>query len=144
MGIENLSAADAVKKVSEAIECTQWRKIFLQNLNTEKGTPQWDCNMKALYKDVTRYVPNTSFWGPSYGLWPGQTWARFAAQSKWVYLNSNTLQFYNVFPRLQGTFPGSINIHADGFDSPLNHWLHEHPANQVYSLSQSMYRWLRW
>jgi len=59
-------------------------------------------------------------------------------------LNSNTLQFYNVFPRLEGKFPGLINTHADDYDSPLNHWLHEHPEDQVWYLSQKLHRFLRW
>lgn len=37
-----------------------------------------------------------------------------------------------------------MNIHADGCDSPLNHWLHEHPEEEVFSLSNQMARWLRW
>ena len=52
--------------------------------------------------------------------------------------------FYNVFPRLDGQFPGDINIHATEDHSPMNHWLHEHPAQHVTSLSNQMTRWLRW
>ena len=48
-------------------------------------------------------------------------------------------------PRLQGQFPGNINIHADGFESPLNHWLHEGPdEDSVWRLSQHMWRFLKW
>jgi hypothetical protein len=78
---------------------------------------------------MRKYVPDVAYWGPSYGLWPGQALAIFAAHSPWVHLSTNTLPFYNVFPRLQGKFPELINTHADDFDSPLCHWLHEEPSD---------------
>lgn len=116
----------------------------MQNVVTDKGNLQWKFNVEGLYKNTKKFVSDISYWGPSYGLWPGQAWASFAAQSRWVFLNTNTLCFYNVFPRLEGQFPQLISTHADDFDSPLNHWIHEHPPEHVWQLSQKMYRWLRW
>ena len=49
-----------------------------------------------------------------------------------------------MFPRLEGKFPEQISTHADDYDSPLNHWLHEYPPNDVWYLSQKLFRWLRW
>ncbi len=50
-----------------------------------------------------------------------------------------------MFPRLEGRFPELINTHgSEDFDSPLNHWMHEEPSDQVWYLSQKMARWLRW
>lgn len=68
--------------------------------------------MEALYANTQRFEPDTAIWSESYGLWPGQTLAIFAANSKWVHLSTNTLPFYNVFPRLEGQFPTMINTHA--------------------------------
>ena len=99
--------------------------------------------MDGLYKNVKKFVSDIPYWGPSYGLWPGQTQVIFAAHSRWVFLNSNTLQFYNVFPRLEGRFPGHINTHAEDYESPNNHWLHEHPEDQVYYLANKMARWFK-
>lgn len=77
-------------------------------------------------------------------MWPGQCLALFAAHSRWVHLSTNTLQFYNVIPRLQGEFPGDINTFANTFEGPLNHWLHEGPdAYHQFMLSNYMWRWLR-
>lgn len=98
--IENLTAQEAVKKIYERIEHPKWRQIFLQNVLTEKGTLQWQCNMEDLYKNTRKFLSEVSYWGPSYGLWPGQALAIFAAHSRWVHLSTNTLPFYNVFPRL--------------------------------------------
>jgi pimeloyl-ACP methyl ester carboxylesterase len=142
--IENMSAGEAIKKVYEKVEHPKWRSIILQNILTDKGALQWKCNMEGLYQNVRKFVPDLAYWGHSYGLWPGQALAIFAAHSRWVHLSTNTLQFYNVFPRLEGKFPQLINTHGDDFDSPLNHWLHEEPADHVWSLSQKMFRWLRW
>lgn len=93
---------------------------------------------------MNKYNPDVADWSESNGLWPGQALILFAAQSRWIFLNSNTLPMYNVFPRLEDKFPEEINTHADDFDSPLNHWLHEYPEDQVWYLSQKIYRWLRW
>ena len=57
--------------------------------------------MQALAKDMSLNRPLTADWKQSYGLWPGQTFAVFAAHSKWIHLSTNTLPFYNVMPRLQ-------------------------------------------
>jgi len=69
--------------------------------------------------------PEVAVWDEQYGLWPGQALCLFAAHSRWVHTATNTLAFYNVFPRLQGKFPGHLNTFADDWESPLNHWLHE-------------------
>ena len=37
-----------------------------------------------------------------------------------------------------------INTHGDGLDGPMTHWLHEEPREDVWHLSQKMWRWLRW
>jgi hypothetical protein len=37
-----------------------------------------------------------------------------------------------------------MNIHADGFEGPMTHWIHEEPSDEVWYLSQKMWRWLRW
>jgi hypothetical protein len=61
--------------------------------------------MEGLHKNMRKFVPDVAYWSSSYGLWPGQTLALFAAHSRWVHLATNTLQFNNVFPRLEGKFP---------------------------------------
>ena len=38
-----------------------------------------------------------------------------------------------------------MNIWADDWDSPLNHWLHEGPDDSsIWRLSNNMWRWLRY
>lgn len=116
-------------KALDGIACPKWRSIFKQNLATDKANPSWKNNMHDLWKNTKKFVPDVATWNASYGLWPGQTLAVFAAESRWVHLSTNTLPFYNVFPRLEGQFPGDMNVHADGDTSPLNHWLHEYPED---------------
>ena len=48
-----------------------------------------------------------------------------------------------MFPRLDGEFPGKINVFGDD-ESPLNHWMHEGEDNEVWHLSQRLWRWLKW
>ena len=57
--------------------------------------------MEGLAKNMRKYNPDVAGWSESYGLWPGQALFLFAAHSRWVFLNTNTLPIYNVFPRLQ-------------------------------------------
>jgi len=85
----------------------------------------WSNNMEALYKNSRKNIPDVATWSQSHGLWPGEALCLFAAHSRWIHLSTNTLPFYNVFPRLQGQFPGDINTMAGEWESPLNHWLHE-------------------
>mmetsp|Transcript_16804 Transcript_16804/g.11938 ORF Transcript_16804/g.11938 Transcript_16804/m.11938 type:complete len:128 (-) Transcript_16804:381-764(-) len=120
------------RALDNGISCPKWRKIFKQNLTTDKSTLEWKFNCADLTKDMNKHVPNVSYWGENYGLWPGNALAIFAAESRWVHLATNTLPFYNVFPRLQGQFPGHITTWANGDSSPLNHWLHEHPPQHVW------------
>lgn len=91
MKIETLEVSAINKKLAEKIECSKWRSIFAQNIITDKGAPQWKCNMEDLYKNTKKFVPEVAYWGSSYGLWPGQTLALFAAHSRWVHLSTNTL-----------------------------------------------------
>ena len=91
--------------------------------------------MEDLYKNTKLTKSDVAIWCESYGLWPGQTLALFAAHSRWVHLSTNTLPFYNVFPRLQGQFPGNINTHANDLEGPMSHWMHEHPQGEAWKLS---------
>ena len=136
--------AGAVKYVNENIACKKWASIFRQNLEEKSGNAIWKANIDDLWANMNKRMPDVACWHESYGLWPGQALALFAAHSRWVHLSTNTLAFYNVIPRLEGKFPGHINTHADGFESPLNHWLHEGPDDDhVWHLSQRMWRWLK-
>lgn len=93
--------------------------------------------MKKVRSDV-------ACWFEHYGLWPGQTWAKFAAYSRWIHLSTNTLPFYNTFPLLQHQYPSNeFNTFGDD-QSSANHWLHESTdKNEIFHLSGSMRRWLR-
>ncbi len=79
------------KALDEAIPCKKWNSIFKQNINTEGSNLSWKFNVSALDKDTRKYKSETSTWDSSYGLWPGQALAIFAANSRWVHLSTNTL-----------------------------------------------------
>jgi hypothetical protein len=49
---------------------------------------------------MNKRMPDVACWHQSYGLWPGNALALFAAHSRWVHLATNTLAFYNVIPKL--------------------------------------------
>lgn len=88
--------------------------------------------------------PDVSTWSQRYGLWPGRTWALFSAYSRWVHLSTNTLPFYNVFPKLQEQF-GSSNFNILGYEeSGSNHWPHKSEDQELVNhLAGRMERWLR-
>lgn len=143
MDLASMDAQQALRAIDKNIPCRKWASIFKQNLD-QTGNLFWKANLAGLAADMRKFNPNVADWSESYGLWPGQTFAIFAAHSRWVHLSTNTLPFYNVFPRLQGQFPQQITTHADGFEGPMTHWLHEDPQGEAWRLSQRMWRWLRW
>jgi len=144
MNLNGMDGSQALRHLDTNISCAKWASIFKKNLDVESSTPSWKNNMTALYKNTRKFEPDTAIWSESYGLWPGQALAIFAANSKWIHLSTNTLPFYNVFPRLEGQFPQMINTHAADLEGPMTHWMHEDPNGDVWRLSQRMWRWLRW
>ena len=101
----NLSGMDAngvIRTIEKGVACKKWAKIFKQAVNTESSSPSWSINLADLHKNTKKYMPDVAIWSDHYGLWPGQTLALFASHSRWVHLSTNTLPFYNVFPRLEG------------------------------------------
>lgn len=97
--------ASAVKFLESNIACAKWRSIFKQNLEDRGGSVQWKFNVEDLAKNMGLRQPDVACWHETYGLWPGQALAIFAAHSRWVHLSTNTLAFYYVIPRLEGQFP---------------------------------------
>lgn len=144
INLSGIDSAGLIRTIEKGVACKKWASIFKQAVNTDGSSPSWNINLADLYKNTQRRMPDVAIWSDHYGLWPGQAWARFAANSQWVHLSTNTLPFYNVFPRLEGQFPGDINVHADSLEGPLTHWMHEHPDGDVRQLSSQMANWLRW
>ena len=138
-----MEGAAAVRAIDKGIACQKWASIFKQNLDVS-GAPFWKCNMEGLAANMRKFNPDVADWSQSYGLWPGQALAIFAAHSRWVHLSTNTLPFYNVFPRLQGQFPQQITTHANDLEGPMTHWMHEDPEGESWKLSQRIWRFLRW
>jgi len=124
MDLSKMDHSEACKHLETHIGCKKWASIFKGNLTTE-GTLAWTVNMETLAADMKKHVPDTANWAQHYGLWPGQTFAIFAAHSRWIHLSTNTLPFYNVMPRLQNKFPEFITTWADALEGPMTHWMHE-------------------
>jgi len=144
LNLKNMDAAGVVKALETGIPCAKWQSIFKSQLDLSGEYPKWKFNVEDLAANTKLNQPDVAVWRQSYGLWPGQALAIFASESRWVHMSTNTLPFYNVFPRLQNMFPDQIFAHADGFQGPMTHWLHEEPSDEVWYLSQRMWRWLRW
>lgn len=145
LDVSSMDVSQATKLLNDKISCAKWASIFAQNLESKSGVATWKLNLDDLHANMSKRQPDVACWHPSYGLWPGNALAIFAAHSRWVHLSTNTLPFYSVMPRLEGRFPGHITTWADDFESPLNHWLHEGPdSSSVWQLSQRMWRWLKW
>jgi pimeloyl-ACP methyl ester carboxylesterase len=98
--LNRMSGAEAVKALEAGITCPKWQSIFKQNLDLASDTPKWKFNVADLAKNTQKNYPDVAVWDESFGLWPGQAWACFATNSRWVHLSTNTLPFYNVFPRM--------------------------------------------
>jgi hypothetical protein len=139
-----MSKQEIFKQIDTIVDDPSWKKIFKASVNFEKGAPQWEFNFDGLHKNMMKNHPDVSTWNESYGLWPGRTWAQIAAHSRWIHLSTNTLPFYNVFPRLIGRFPSSeFNIFGDD-ESPAGHWMHHtKDDSEAFHLANRMWRWLK-
>jgi pimeloyl-ACP methyl ester carboxylesterase len=143
--IGSMELGAAHKALSDNILDKNWARVFREALVQEGSSLAWRINIEALYQQTKKHSPDIAAWRQNCGgLWPGQTLALFAAHSRWVHLSTNTLPFYNVFPRLQEQFPHSINIHASDLEGPETHWLHNHPDGDAWALNQRMARFLKW
>jgi hypothetical protein len=144
--ISEMTKQDVQKKIDLYVCDADWNRIFKENINTAKGYPQWNFNFEGLHANMSKTAPDVAMWSQSYGLWPGRAWAMIAAHSPWVHLNTNTLPFYNVFPRLQGTFgTNDFNIIDTTNEDPSCHWLHRNSSEKdLFHLSNKMWRWLRY
>lgn len=142
--IEKLSPQDVNKKIDLIVTDPNWNSIFKKCVNNSKGHPQWDFNIEALSHDMGKVKPVVASWSESYGLWPGRAWVQLPAYSKWIHLSTNTLPFYYVFPRLEGQFPSNeFNIFGSD-ETSANHWPHlTTDENELFHLSNRMWRWLR-
>lgn len=140
-----MQIGDVQKHIGTIVTDPSWNKIFRQNVNTSKGYPSWDFNLDAIVKNMQKNEPDLATWSQSYGLWPGRAWVMLAAYSKWYHLSTNTLPFYNVFPRLEGQFGRSeFNIFGNN-EKADNHWVHQtKDKSEQFHLSNRMWRWLRY
>lgn len=143
--ITKMQLQDVQKHIDIAIDDPNWNKIFKQNVNTAKGYPSWNFNLAGISKNMNKTTSDLANWSESYGLWPGRTWVQLAAYSRWYHLSTNTLPFYNVFPRLESTFgTADFNIFGDD-ETPAGHWIHETKnESDAFHLSNKMWRWLRY
>lgn len=91
----------ANKHINQNISCKKWASIFKQNVLEKNDLATFKFNIDDLVKNMQMRQPDVACWHQHYGLWPGNALCIFAAHSRWVHLATNTLQFYNVIPRLQ-------------------------------------------
>merc|ERR1719327_1583479 len=98
MRLNGMEASAAIRAIETGISCPKWAAIFKQNLDLEKMA--WRNNMQALHRNANKNRPDVAIWSESNGPWPGEALCLFAANSRWIHLSTNTLPFYNVFPRL--------------------------------------------
>ncbi len=144
LDLDSMTQSELNKKIDLIVVDKNWNRIFKQNVNVNKGSPQWDFNFEGLHQNMKLRQPDVAAWSESYGLWPGRAWAMIAAHSPWIHLSTNTLPFYDVFPRLQGRFPSNdFNIFGND-KSPECHWMHNSTnESELFHLSNKMWRWLR-
>lgn len=139
-----MTKAELEKKIDLIVDHPKWNAIIKQNIETKRDFPEFNFNFEGLVKNMNKTNPDVAIWSESYGLWPGRVWAQFATYSNWIHLSTNTLPFYDVFPRLQGRFPSNDFNTFGNDESENNHWIHEsEDDSEMFHLSNRMWRWLR-
>lgn len=101
LDLKSVDYAKAVKFLKENITDSKWASIFIQNLEDKGNSVVWKSNIPEVAANMRLHESDLATWKQTYGLWPGQALAIFAAHSRWVHLSTNTLPFYWIMPRLQ-------------------------------------------
>lgn len=123
LNLSKMNTNDINKKIDSLTENQKWRSIIRQNLIEGKGSLQWRFNMDKLAENVQHQNCDISSWSSRYGLYPGRAFVLFSEFSRWIFLNTNTIPFYQFFPKLEGMFPSNSFNFVQTPDNPLSNYL---------------------
>jgi pimeloyl-ACP methyl ester carboxylesterase len=130
--------ADLRRQISDP----KWRSIFMQNLKkVSDQQSEWNFELDYLHHNLHfKGADNIFYWAEKHGLFTGRSYFVFPDQSRWVYMNQNTIQIHKVCIKNKGF--GNDIIALQGDDNPLNHWMYEQEQFQ-FSLARKLLHWLR-
>ena len=107
--MDTAQQSDVFKVIDASIQNPRWRKIFKENVSDGRSSLQWKFNMADLAVNVKKnHRCDITKMSTTFGLYPGRAFVNFPDHSHWVFLNTNTIPFYNFFPKLEGQFPSTF------------------------------------
>ncbi len=119
LDLSTASLGEVGRKIDLITQHPKWQSIMKKNLYESKGGLDWRFNMNDLYRNVNNARCDISSWSSRFGLYPGRAMVLFAEYSRWIFMNTNTIPFYNFFPKLEGSFPSNSFNFVQTPDSPL-------------------------
>jgi hypothetical protein len=106
------------------VKCPKWRRIFESNIVKQETSYNWKFNMEAVYNSMKFNYPNNLLgWPKTTGLFTGRVLFAFPDNSRYVYLNTNTLPMMTVCPQCKGYNQDIFSIGGD--EGVQNHWVYE-------------------
>lgn len=105
IGKETSNYSDVVRKLEKSIPDKDWLEIIKSNLIDTSSGISWKCNMEGLYWNSRRRFSDLTKFNSMFGLFPGRALVQWASHSHHIHLATNTMPFYNFFPKLEGKFP---------------------------------------
>ena len=106
------------------IQCPKWRSIFESNLLKQDHGYTWKFNLEAIHRNIRLENPSSLLgWNTTIGLYTGRVNFTFPDNSRYVYLNTNTMPMLNVCPKARGFNEDIFSIQGD--EGVQNHWVYE-------------------
>ena len=94
------------------------------NLIKQDNSYNWKFNLESIFQNIKHENPSSLLgWHSSVGLYPGRVNFTFPDNSRYVYLNTNTLPMLNVCPKARGFNEDIFSIQGD--EGVQNHWVYE-------------------
>lgn len=110
--------------LKQVIKCPKWRKLFESNVGKQEVNYGWKFNASAVWDNIKGNNPSSLVgWNTNVGLYPGRSLFLFPDNSRYVYLNTNTLPMMNVCPKLKGFNEDIFSVQGD--ESVQNHWIYD-------------------
>jgi len=102
------------QELRSIVKCPKWRTILESNLIKQDNSYNWKFNLESIFQNIKHENPSSLLgWHSSVGLYPGRVNFTFPDNSRYVYLNTNTLPMLNVCPKARGFNEDIFSIQGD-------------------------------
>jgi pimeloyl-ACP methyl ester carboxylesterase len=111
--------------LKKEISDPKWRAIFAQNIRRfSERQYGWNFHLEYILNNLRfNKADCIGNWVEKHGIFGGRSTFIFPEYSRWIHLNTNTLQLHKICVHLKGYGKDIFAIQGD--ENPLNHWMYE-------------------